>query len=428
MESIRLFVQSTLEQILNTDGEEGNKVSAKDEPALQVTLRHPPSAYPNTFKNYGFLNFASHAAASMALATLTDCTDGGYILRDKLAPHVTLRQLQNVSLHWAKGDNSLMKKEEQNKRYPPADTRKDCWFCLASPTCERHLIISVGKSCYTALPRGSLDTHHVLIVPVAHETRGSAYLSLESYKEMEDTKENIRSFVRKSLKKDLFVFERAMQTKGGYHCHVQCVPIVPYNGNGRSVEDVMMGRAEQIGFELKEIPDGTTLQEVLEIEEDAKEKEGSSIAIGSGYFYAEVPVGKDGGCKRYVCRMKPRAKSTPQDNNKENNQETDVEKPSASTEKTTEDTKPSSNGNEDKKEETATTSSENDKTNDKSPPSSSSSSFVATVPLQFGREIVARYVDNPALVEWKECVVSTEEEERMANTFREAFESNDWKS
>mmetsp|Transcript_258 Transcript_258/g.387 ORF Transcript_258/g.387 Transcript_258/m.387 type:complete len:81 (+) Transcript_258:259-501(+) len=79
-----------------------------------------------------------------------------------------------------------MKKEEHDKRYPPSGTRRDCWFCLASPTRKRHLIISVGKPCYMAPSRRSSDTYHVLIVPGVHETRDLAYLSRESYKEIED--------------------------------------------------------------------------------------------------------------------------------------------------------------------------------------------------------------------------------------------------
>ena len=40
--------------------------------------------------NYGFLEFASHAAASMALATLTGSTDGGLVLPD--APRLPSRK------------------------------------------------------------------------------------------------------------------------------------------------------------------------------------------------------------------------------------------------------------------------------------------------------------------------------------------------
>jgi len=62
------------------------------------------------------LIFASQAAASMALATLTGCTDSGYILQDMLAPHVTLQQLQNASLHWAKASDFLHEKRRTESK------------------------------------------------------------------------------------------------------------------------------------------------------------------------------------------------------------------------------------------------------------------------------------------------------------------------
>lgn len=43
-----------------------------------------------------------------------------------------------------------------------------CWFCLSSPSVEKHLVISVGSHCYLALAKGPLTPYHVLILPIAH--------------------------------------------------------------------------------------------------------------------------------------------------------------------------------------------------------------------------------------------------------------------
>lgn len=43
-----------------------------------------------------------------------------------------------------------------------------CWFCLSSPSVEKHLVISVGTHCYLALAKGPLNPYHVLILPIAH--------------------------------------------------------------------------------------------------------------------------------------------------------------------------------------------------------------------------------------------------------------------
>lgn len=43
-----------------------------------------------------------------------------------------------------------------------------CWFCLASPEVEKHLIASIGDFCYIALPKGGLVPDHCMIIPIDH--------------------------------------------------------------------------------------------------------------------------------------------------------------------------------------------------------------------------------------------------------------------
>jgi hypothetical protein len=43
-----------------------------------------------------------------------------------------------------------------------------CWFCLANPKVEKHLIIAIGNHSYLALPKGGLVPEHVLILPIGH--------------------------------------------------------------------------------------------------------------------------------------------------------------------------------------------------------------------------------------------------------------------
>ena len=42
---------------------------------------------------------------------------------------------------------------EKKRREVQPDT---CWFCLSNIGAEKHLVISVGTSCYMAMPKGSL--------------------------------------------------------------------------------------------------------------------------------------------------------------------------------------------------------------------------------------------------------------------------------
>jgi diadenosine tetraphosphate (Ap4A) HIT family hydrolase len=108
------------------------------------------------------------------------------------------------------------------RKHFPADGRTDCWFCLASESCEKHLITSVHDSCYTALPRGGMHPGHVLLIPVQHSSEG-VLKNPRVAQEMEELKKALRKHAAQVYdQSDLFVFERAIQTRGGYHAHVHC--------------------------------------------------------------------------------------------------------------------------------------------------------------------------------------------------------------
>ena len=87
-ETLRLWMERTLEDALapppsqkedSNDDDAPERITAADEPALRVQTSTPDNKNNNNADatdaavpaNYGFLEFASHAAASMALATLT---------------------------------------------------------------------------------------------------------------------------------------------------------------------------------------------------------------------------------------------------------------------------------------------------------------------------------------------------------------------
>ncbi|XP_064113459.1 CWF19-like protein 1 [Macrobrachium nipponense] len=63
-----------------------------------------------------------------------------------------------------KGDSDM---GGERKRVPPKPTGP-CWFCLASPEVEKHLVVSVGNHSYVALAKGGLVAQHLLILPIAH--------------------------------------------------------------------------------------------------------------------------------------------------------------------------------------------------------------------------------------------------------------------
>ena len=211
-----------------------------------------------------------------------------------------LSYLQGVVLYWAKGgggqrnsthgSNVGSQGMQFQKRHFPPDSRTDCWFCLASPTCEKHLIVAVHDQCYVTMPKGAVNESHVLIVPVEHSSDG-AMVNRKLAPEMELVKSKLRDHVRTVLQKDLFVFERCIQTKGGYHAHVQCIPVS--RDSGPTLQSKMLEMSLRAGFALKEITSDLGLT--------ALENDWSG-----GYFYAEIPLpGGGNDFRRFIYRASP---------------------------------------------------------------------------------------------------------------------------
>ncbi len=346
------IAQTALEDAINGD-ENGERVTAAEEPALKVTSRSL-----STKPHCGFLMFASHAAASMALATLTGSTDGGDLLEDF---HQNKDLLQGAQLWW--GKNTAQEPTGKTLEHHPLDSRTDCWFCLASSTCEKHLIVNLCQSCYVTMPKGPVNKHHTLIVPINHSssehsdgTKKSqiigAFLDPDStiVAEIDETKDKIRRHAKTKLQRDLFVFERAIPTKKGYHSHVNCIPIE--KGLGAKLRTIMlsMGAAPSkygLGFDLVEIqnPD-IKVHTILKNSDDL-----------DGYFYAEIPVDDSDEIKRYLYKY---------------------------------------NAND---------------------------SETKFVPLQFGREVLASVLGDPKVASWKECLLTKEQEEEFTAEYRESFQA-----
>lgn len=68
-----------------------------------------------------------------------------------------------------------------------------CWFCLSSPSVEKHLVISIGESFYLALAKGPLNKYHILILCVTH-IRSVSLLAEDDWKELEKFKTALKKF------------------------------------------------------------------------------------------------------------------------------------------------------------------------------------------------------------------------------------------
>jgi len=366
LETMRSLGQGTMEDELNVGVplDSPDRITAKDEPALRVTVRQPTAE-----TNYGFLDFTSHTAALTTIVALTGNDDGGRVSEDKLTASCLITDdmkkkdishLSGVTLYWAKGSSQPKSGNgggnnyglKFNKQHFPPDSRTDCWFCLASPACEKHLIVAVYEECYVALPKGGVNDHHALIVPVEHGGDG-ALVNRKLSPEIESVKSKLRLHARTVLNKDLFVFERCIATKGGYHTHVQCIPVDA--NSGPTIQSKMLDMASRVGFQLKEITSDLGLNA---LEDDWSD----------GYFYAEIPLPGGGDeFRRFIYRAGGEDSGVGNDNN--------------------------------------------------------GSRRGPTVPLQFGREVLAEVLDNPEIGQWKACVVSKEKEEELTIAFRKSLSS-----
>eukprot|EP00934_Nitzschia_sp_Nitz4_P003769 Nitzschia sp. Nitz4//NODE_444_length_18484_cov_71.934560//14373//16829//NITZ4_additional_000059-RA//1//CDS//3329531902//3759//frame0 len=360
-EGLAKYLQTTLENALNDDdgkttesgdGESSKeRVTAETEPALKVEYRNIKEGA------YGFLEFASHAAATMGLAAVTSSTDGGLVeAKEGVSSDHPSQAFAGTTLRWAKGAPSKKTERQEilealggmERHYYAKDSRTDCWFCLASPTCETHLITGVYQRWYATMPKGPIHPGHMLLVPVNHTRRGVWTLTGEEREEYTSLVQQLQDHASKEYDCDLFVFERAMETKGGYHSHVNCVPI-PRTDQAlpMTLEATMRAHAQASGFALRRIQsDLDTAAMLVDPSPDAQ------------YFYVELRTATS--TSRYIYQEQ-------QDG----------------------------------------------------PPGTNAARTV--VPLQFAREVLAAVLGNPRLAHWKSCVVDKDQETQLAKDFRESY-------
>ncbi|KAF4317467.1 hypothetical protein BBO99_00005340 [Phytophthora kernoviae] len=189
------------------------------------------------------------------------------------------------------GHNGQQRQQRNNRVAVP--DRDECWFCLATPALERHLIVSIGQEAYLAIPKGAICGDHLLIVPIAHEASTLA-VSDDTWREMERFKAALRRYFA-SQDKELLVIDRNVTTLGATHCHLQVV----------GVPKAKAAAARRI-FETEGEKYHVKFEELLRGEEDTKTEGSDATAApstgpmellrrwteGKPFLYAEVPDGE----------------------------------------------------------------------------------------------------------------------------------------
>lgn len=76
----------------------------------------------------------------------------------------------------------------------------ECWFCLANPKVEKHLVATVGDTCYVAAPKGGLHPLHALVIPITHFP-SVAFASEEVRREIGQHVESFRTALRRKVRR-----------------------------------------------------------------------------------------------------------------------------------------------------------------------------------------------------------------------------------
>ncbi|KAM4747935.1 CWF19-like protein 1 [Rhinophrynus dorsalis] len=148
-----------------------------------------------------------------------------------------------------------------------------CWFCLASPEVEKHLVVSIGNHCYVALAKGGLTTDHVLILPIGHY-QASVDISSDVVEEVELYKAALKKFF-KTKGKRCVMFERNYRSQ---HLQLQVVPLPLHCCTTEDIKETFIVQAQEQNIELLEIPQHSDIKQIVQ--------------PGTPYFYVELDSGE----------------------------------------------------------------------------------------------------------------------------------------
>jgi len=103
-------------------------------------------------------------------------------------------------------------------------TLQDCKWCIGSKRSLKHLMVSMGKSVYLALPgTTSMAQGHCLIVPMGHCMAGTE-LDEDVWNEVQDYRKALVKMFQ-AQGEDCVFFETAMGFKKHPHMVIECIPL-----------------------------------------------------------------------------------------------------------------------------------------------------------------------------------------------------------
>ena len=255
------------------------------------------------------------------------------------------------------------KRPRGESRGPPPP--RECWFCMSSSGYEKHLVASVADAAYLALPKGGINGDHVLIVPIEH----ASSLAAPPQPLLQDVSRYTGALAAYFAAKDQFLvtFERVVVTRNPAHTHMQAVGLP--RAKAVAAPATILAEGRRCGVPFQTLPQGVTLQEAAAKLPGGPPKQ---------YLFVEVHVpGEASG---------DLAEAAPGEEEEEGGGEA---------------------------------------AGAQSAPVVHRFLHVVpeggTHPLQFGRDLLCVLLQLPHRKHWRDCKLSTEEEQGMTGAFRDAF-------
>lgn len=196
-------------------------------------------------------------------------------INDEKAPQFFYDLNREIESKESYGRKRFQKNENvsNKKRSQPPQPKEPCWFCLASPDVEKHMIISIGEHTYLAMAKGGLTDDHLLILPIGH------HRSTVELVDNQELNEEITKFKNALIQyfdsKNCCVvfFERNFKSS---HLQIQVVPV--NKSKAQDLKTIIQDFTEERALKFNELPENCELSEALN--------------PGIPYFYIEVPNAK----------------------------------------------------------------------------------------------------------------------------------------
>ena len=235
-------------------------------------------------KSRGFCHVAFKTAEAAEKAL--ELNDSNFFGRDILVQMAKSEEQRNAER------DERRARERANR--PPAAPPTGCWFCLSNEK-DVHLVASIAGESFLSMDKGGLVADHCQVVPVEH---APSFASLAP-----SAAEEVWRYIGAARRcfaaggggspalgedgapepRDMVVFERhlALRSKGGNHCHMNCVPVP--RARAAKARKIFEQAAKRLDFEW----------EVVAPPESAADAQAAlaSIAGDGEYYCVHLPDG-----------------------------------------------------------------------------------------------------------------------------------------